>query len=155
MKIDYHPIMSSKGGFKKGLKSLVCQWLRICLAMQRTRVWSLVQEDSTCCGATKPVCHNYRAQGVLKLQSPRGTEARGPRVHTLQHEKRLQWEAWEPQQRVPLLAATRKRKKETDVTQLCPTLCNPMDCSWTGSSIHGIFQTRILKWVAISFSSCN
>ena len=34
----------------------------------------------------------------------------------------------------------------------CPTLCNPMDCSLTGSSIHGIFQARILEWVAISFS---
>ena len=36
--------------------------------------------------------------------------------------------------------------------QLCPTLCNPMDCSPTGSCIHGIFQARILEWVAI-FSS--
>src|SRR5574337_493665 len=38
------------------------------------------------------------------------------------------------------------------VTQLCPTLCNPMDCSPTGSSVHGISQARILEWVAISFS---
>ena len=35
-------------------------------------------------------------------------------------------------------------KKESEVTQLCPTLCNPMDCSLPGSSIHGIFQARIL-----------
>ena len=35
--------------------------------------------------------------------------------------------------------------------QSCPTLCNPMDCSPPGSSVHGIFQTRILEWVAISF----
>ena len=34
--------------------------------------------------------------------------------------------------------------------QLCPTLCNPMDCSLPGSSVHGIFQARILEWVAIS-----
>ena len=39
--------------------SLVVQWLKICLPMQGTRVRDLVQEDSTCCGATKPVCHNY------------------------------------------------------------------------------------------------
>ena len=39
--------------------SLVVQWLRIHLPMQGTRVWSLVQEDPTCCGATKPVHHNY------------------------------------------------------------------------------------------------
>ena len=38
------------------------------------------------------------------------------------------------------------------VTQLCLTLCNPMDCSPPGSSVHGIFQARILEWVAISFS---
>ena len=37
-------------------------------------------------------------------------------------------------------------------SQLCPTLCNPIDCSPPGSSVHGIFQARILKWVAISFS---
>ena len=39
-----------------------------------------------------------------------------------------------------------------EVTQSCPTLCDPMDCSLPGSSLHGIFQTRILEWVVISFS---
>ena len=38
------------------------------------------------------------------------------------------------------------------VAQLCPTLCNPMDCSPPGSSVYGIFQARKLEWVAISFS---
>ena len=38
------------------------------------------------------------------------------------------------------------------VTKSCPTLCNPMDCSLPGSSVHGIFLVRILEWVAISFS---
>ena len=36
--------------------------------------------------------------------------------------------------------------------QLCPTLCDPMDCSPPGSSVHGILQARILEWVAIPFS---
>ena len=36
------------------------------------------------------------------------------------------------------------------LTQLCLSLCNPMDCSLPGSSVHGIFQVRILEWVAIS-----
>ena len=36
--------------------------------------------------------------------------------------------------------------------QLCLTLCDPMDCSPPGSSIHGIFQARILEWCAIAFS---
>ena len=43
-------------------------------------------------------------------------------------------------------------KKESEVTQSCPTLCDPMDCSLPDSSVHGIFQARILEWVAISFS---
>ena len=38
------------------------------------------------------------------------------------------------------------------LAQSCPTLCDPMDCSLAGSSVHGIFQARILEWVAISFS---
>ena len=38
------------------------------------------------------------------------------------------------------------------VTQSCPTLCDPMDCSLPGSSVHGILQVRILEWVAVPFS---
>ena len=38
------------------------------------------------------------------------------------------------------------------ITHLCPTLCDPMDCIPPGSSVHGIFQVRILEWVAISLS---
>ena len=38
------------------------------------------------------------------------------------------------------------------ITQLCLTLCDPMECSPPGSSVHGILQARILEWVAISFS---
>ena len=42
--------------------------------------------------------------------------------------------------------------KESEVAQSCLTLCVPMDCSLPGSSVHGIFQARILGWGAISFS---
>ena len=45
-----------------------------------------------------------------------------------------------------------KVKSEGEVTQSCPTPCNPMDCSLPGSSAHGIFQARVLEWVAIAFS---
>ena len=41
------------------------------------------------------------------------------------------------------------------VTQLCLTLCGPMDCGLLGSSVHGIFQVRILEWVVVSYSSHN
>ena len=42
--------------------------------------------------------------------------------------------------------------KWSEVAQSCPTLCDPMDCSLPGSFVHGIFQARVLEWVAISFS---
>ena len=43
-------------------------------------------------------------------------------------------------------------ESESEVAQSCPTLCDPMDCSLSGSSVHGIFQARMLEWIAISFS---
>ena len=46
----------------------------------------------------------------------------------------------------------KKSENESEVAQSCLTLCDPMDCSLPGSSIHGIFQARVLEWVAISFS---
>ena len=46
-----------------------------------------------------------------------------------------------------------KVKSESEVAQSCPTLSDPMDCSLTGSSIHGIFQARVLEWGAIAFST--
>ena len=46
-----------------------------------------------------------------------------------------------------------KVKSESEVAQSCPTLRDPMDCSLPGSSIHGIFQARVLEWGAIAFSN--
>ena len=46
-----------------------------------------------------------------------------------------------------------KVKSESEVIQSCPTLSNPMDCSLPGASVHGIFQARVLEWVATAFSS--
>ena len=45
-----------------------------------------------------------------------------------------------------------KVKSESEVTQPCPTLRDPMDCSPSVSSVHGIFQARVLEWGAIAFS---
>ena len=42
--------------------------------------------------------------------------------------------------------------KKSEVAQSCPTLRDPMDCSLPGSSVHGIFQARVLEWGAIAFS---
>ena len=45
-----------------------------------------------------------------------------------------------------------KVKSESEVAQSCPTHSDPMDCSLTGSSVHGIFQASVLEWGAIAFS---
>ena len=50
------------------------------------------------------------------------------------------------------LLQCRKVKSESEVAQSCLTLSDPMDCSLPGSSIHGIFQARVLEWGAIAFS---
>ena len=46
-------------------------------------------------------------------------------------------------------------QSENEVTESCPTLCDVMDCSLPGSSVHGIFQARVLEWVAIPFSDIS
>ena len=46
-----------------------------------------------------------------------------------------------------------KVKSESEVTQSCPTLSDPVDYSLPGSSVHGIFQARVLEWDAIAFSA--
>ena len=51
-----------------------------------------------------------------------------------------------------LLLQCMKVKSESEVAQLCPTLSDPMDCRLTGSSVHGIFQARVLEWGVIAFS---
>ena len=45
-----------------------------------------------------------------------------------------------------------KAKSEREVAQSCPTLSDPMDCSLPGSFVHGVFQARLLEWIAIAFS---
>ena len=53
---------------------------------------------------------------------------------------------------LPFPSPVHERKSESEVAQSCPALCNPMDCSLPGSSVHGIFQARVLEWGAIAFS---
>ena len=48
-----------------------------------------------------------------------------------------------------------KVKSESEVAQSCPILSDPKDCSLPGSSVHGIFQARVLEWGAIAFSGRN
>ena len=51
-----------------------------------------------------------------------------------------------------LVELKRSFKSEREGAQSCQTLCEPLDCSLPGSTIHGIFQARVLAWAAISFS---
>ena len=86
--------------------------------MQLTQVWALVQEDSTCCRATKPVRHNYWAHEPQLLSlSAANTEALTPKTHALQQEKPPQWEAHAPQQRVAPITATRESPRAAMKTQ--------------------------------------
>ena len=48
-----------------------------------------------------------------------------------------------------------KVKSQSEVTQSCPTPSDPMDCSLPGSSIHGIFQARVLEWATTAFSATH
>ena len=72
----------------------------------------------------------------------------GPSVHGILQARTLEWVAISFSKR-------NYRKKKSQVAQLCPALCNPMDCILPGSSIHGIFQARVLEWGAISFSNIS
>ena len=53
------------------------------------------------------------------------------------------------------VCVTKDPKNKVLITQSCPTLCDPMDCSPPGSSVHGILQAIILEWVVISFSRAS
>ena len=55
---------------------------------------------------------------------------------------------------LPFPSPCMKVKSESEVAQSCPTPSDPMDCSLPGPSVHGIFQARVLEWVAIAFSGC-
>ena len=65
--------------------------------------------------------------------------------HEIPLEKSIHWLTW-------LVSSFSDWLKWSEVAQSCPTLCDPTDCSLPGFSVHGIFQARVLKWVAFSFS---
>ena len=81
----------------------VAWWQRICLSMQETWIWSLVLEDPTCRGTTKPLCHNYWTCALepkrnnYRAHMPQLEKTECSRAYALQKEKLLQWEASAPQ----------------------------------------------------------
>ena len=74
-------------------------------------------------------------------------------VHYLYSSMTTLW-VWNPESvgTLTVCRPLRESESETEVAQSFLTLCDPMDCSLSGSSVHGILQARILEWVAISFS---
>ena len=92
------------------------------------------------------------AQSCPTLCDPMDYSLPGSLVHGIFQARILEWaEYWE------ILMSPKKCLQPRVcvcmlVTQLCPTLCDPMDCSPPSSSVHGILQARILGWVAIPFS---
>ena len=98
--------------------SLVVQWIRICLPMQGTWVPSLIREDSTCRGTTKPRSHNYWAHALepvshdCRYPVPQLLKPACPRAHALQREEPLQ-----PGVRAPPLSATRETSLTATKTQ--------------------------------------
>jgi len=82
--------------------------------------------------------HVHWFSDAIQLSLPLSTPS-GPAFNFSQHQGLFQW-----------VGSSHQVAKV--VAQSCLTLCDPMDCSLTGFSIHGIFQARVLEWVAISFS---
>ena len=73
-------------------------------------------------------------------------------IKTIPKKNKCKKAKWLSEYALQIAVRRRESESETEVAQLCPTLCDPMDCSPPSSSIHGILQARILEWVAISFS---
>ena len=89
------------------------------------------------------------AQSCPNLSDPRDCNLRGSSVHRIFQARVLEWVAIAFSS-IYIYSPMFSSFSCCLITKLCPTLCNPMDCSPPGSSVHGISQTRILEWVAIS-----
>ena len=89
------------------------------------------------------------SQGIMLNEK----KANSKRLHTVWsiYIKCLKWQNYEMKEIIGCQESTlvQGRKVKVLVTQLCPALCDPMDCSQPGSSVHGILQARVLEWVAI------
>ena len=117
-------------------------WLCSLQPKWRSSIWSVKIKLGTDCGSGHEFLipkFRLKLKKVGKTRPFRYDLNQIPYAYTVEVMKRFgEWDVIE-------------RKKESEVIQSCPTLCNPMDYSIPGSSIHWIFQARVLEWVAISF----
>ena len=89
-----------------------------------------------CCQVTSVVSNSVRPQRWQPTRLPRPWDSPGKNTGVGCH----------------FLLQCMKGKSESEVAQSCPTLYDPMECSLSGSSVHGVFQARVLEWGAIAFS---
>ena len=91
-----------------------------------------------CCSVTSVVSDSVRPHRWQPTRLPRPWDSPGKNTSGL-----------------PFPSPMHERKSESEVAQSCLTLCDPMDCSPPGSSVHGIFQAKVLEWGVIAFSVAN
>ena len=132
----------------------MAQMVKSLPAMQETWIWSLGQEDPL---EKEMATHS----SILAWKNPMDGGARQSTVHGVAKSRTWLSDFTTGLGHHDFTAAalgsipdqgTKIPQSENEVAQSCPTLCDPMDCSLPGSSLHGILQARVLEWVAISFS---
>ena len=113
------------------------------LEPRRTEFVNRTQEHTPCCycccKVASVVSDSVRTQRLEPTRLPHPWDSPGKNTGVDCH----------------FLLQSMKVKSESKIIQSCPTLRNPMDCSLPGSSIHGIFQARVLEWGAIAFSGTH
>jgi len=90
--------------------------------------------------------HCIALKGGLTLEAAAAKSLQSSPTLSLGFSRQEHWSG------LPFPSPMHERKSESEVAQSCPTLSDPMDCSLPGSSVHGIFQARVLEWGAIAFS---
>ena len=111
-------------------------WIR---KWERYSFPSMAGQTSCCCLVTSVMSDSVRPHRRQPRRLPRPWDSPGRNTGVGCH----------------FLLQCMKVKSESEVAQLCPPLSYPMDCSPPGSSIHGIFQARVLEWGAVAFSRTN
>ena len=109
------------------------------LPVPQTHPWrgqEFRHEGCCCCQVTSVVSDSVRPQRRHPTRLPHPWDSPGKNTGVGCH----------------FLLQCMKVKSESEVAQSCPTRSDPMDCSPPGSSVHGIFQARVLEWAAIAFS---
>ena len=105
-----------------------------CVAIAFSELW-----ECCCCCIASVVSNSVQPQRRQATRLPRPQDSPGKNTGVGCH----------------FLLQCMEVKSENEVTQSCLTLSDPMDCSLPGSSVHGIFQARVLEWRAIAFSGGN